>query len=100
VHDQHTAVVEVHEQILRAPADAQDLAPLEPLGEARRQRKAQVPPPLLDIGEALTLQHRLEAEAHRLDLGKLRHGPALSGSGIGLAARGLNAGDRRRLVVV
>ena len=61
------------EDVLRAPLEPLDGASREPLGEALRQREAQVRPALLHVDEAAPAQDGLEAQAYGLDLGKLRH---------------------------
>ena len=70
MHDEHAAVVEVGGQILRPAAEADHLAAGEPLGEARRERRAEIRPPLLDLDDGRTLHHRREAEADGFDFGE------------------------------
>jgi len=91
VADQHPAIVEIEQQILRPPAQRRDPAALDESAEADGKRDAQVRPALVDLDDAAALEHRLEAAADGFDFGKLRHGATLQPSGL--------AGNRRRSAV-
>ena len=95
---QHLAFVEVHQDVLRAAIEPGNLAAGETLGKSLGQRKTQILAALLDVREAASPQHRLEARAHRFDFGQLRH-DALN-SRVALATCGLDAGQGCDLVVV
>ena len=64
---------QMNEQVLAAPVDALDRPAAQPLGEAHRQRKAQVGAALRHLHQAPAGKHRHEAPPHGLDLGKLGH---------------------------
>ena len=66
-------LVEMDEDVFGAPVEPLDRAARQALDEALRQGKAQIRPALLHVDETAPAQHRLQARAHRLDLGKLRH---------------------------
>ena len=73
VHREHLAAVEMDEDVLGAALQPLDRAARKTLDEALRQRKAQIRPALFDVDKSAPAQHGLEACAHRLDLGELRH---------------------------
>ena len=74
VHGQHLVPIEMDQDVLGAPAEAQHAPAGQALGEALRQGEAQVGAPLLHPHERAPGEHGLQARAHRLDLGQLRHG--------------------------
>ncbi len=65
--DEGLAIVEADAQILRAPREARDLAPLETLGEARRERDTQIGPRQPNAGDPPSDEGWLEAAAHGFD---------------------------------
>ena len=73
MHHQRLAAIQRSEQILGAPRQRLDPPAGEPLGEARRERRAQIAAPGLDLGEARAHQRRREASAHGFDFGQFRH---------------------------
>jgi hypothetical protein len=74
VREPYLGVVEADQQVLAASLDALDAPSAEPLGERRRQGKAEVRAPLRNPDESLADQHRDEPPPYRLDFGKFGHG--------------------------
>ena len=73
MHDQHFAVVERGQEILRAAAELRDAPAGETLRKAFRQRQAQIRAVRLDHDEFCALHDGHEAAADGFDFGKLRH---------------------------
>jgi hypothetical protein len=74
MHHQHLAIIESRQEIFGAAVERLDPPSLKPLREVLRQRKAQIPAPLLDAREAIADENGRQSEADRFDLRKFGHG--------------------------
>jgi hypothetical protein len=77
VDQDHIVAVEVPQDVLGPPLDAQDGPPEQPLLEVGRNRDAQIAATDRDLGERLLGKEAAQSTADSLNLGKLRHGPIL-----------------------
>ena len=75
-------VVEMNQDVLGAPIDAKDSSTLQPSGKARRQRKAQIGPPLNDAAQAAPLQLHGQTAADGFDFGQFGHRANLLGDDV------------------
>ena len=74
MEDQAVGAVGVDEAELSATAKRGDPGARQPLAEIGGKGAAKVGAPQLDVGNALSKQHCLQAANGRFDFGKLRHG--------------------------
>ena len=73
VHEQDIAPRQVRQQVLGPPLQPLDLPSAHARGKIRRQRKAQVLAVLVELGDALALEHGQKPAPHGLDFGQLGH---------------------------
>jgi hypothetical protein len=73
MHHQHLAVVEPRQEIFGAAVERFDSSPGKPLRKVLRQRKAQVPTPLLDAHETIADQNGRQSKANGLNFRELGH---------------------------
>ena len=73
MHDQHGAVVEIGEQVLRAPAEAVTVRPVRRLAKPRGKGRRRSRPALLDLARCRAFHDRREPAADGFDFGKFGH---------------------------